>query len=210
MRYVFSIIFSCIVLLPTYALADIFPIMIRSAYLDSRTVQWGKEVRWIFTGVSEFRVDVTQEGTEDPVVLLEYDQNGRLQRVEKHIRRGNSPVQIVERPQSPIVLSKGFPVPYDYLAPYDDRLKEAVIKRRAGGLTFSYRVTREIRQISLDEAVAQNMVEGEMARDLIGKALRLITIRKGGALLVRQLWPDGASWWVYEETPVRRSWRGTI
>jgi hypothetical protein len=27
-----------------------------------------------------------------------------------------------------------------------------------------------------------------------------------GQRVVRQLWPSDGSWWLYEETPVRRSW----
>jgi hypothetical protein len=27
-----------------------------------------------------------------------------------------------------------------------------------------------------------------------------------GRLVVRQLWPAGGAWWIYEETPLRRSW----
>jgi hypothetical protein len=27
-----------------------------------------------------------------------------------------------------------------------------------------------------------------------------------GRLVVRQLWPAAGAWWLYEETPLRRSW----
>jgi hypothetical protein len=27
-----------------------------------------------------------------------------------------------------------------------------------------------------------------------------------GRPVVKQLWPAGGSWWLYEETPLRRSW----
>ena len=207
MKYILSLVFSCIVLFSTYTRADIFPITIRSVYLDARTGQWGKDVRWNFTEMSNGRVQVAQEGTRDPVVFLEYDQSRRLTSVEKQIGLGHKKVRVPGTPLGPIVLSEGFPVPYDDLATYDDSIEEMVIKKRAGGVIFSYRVIREIRSISLNQAMTQNMVDEKMARDLSGKALRLITVQKGGAFLVRQLWPDGASWWVYEETPVRKSWR---
>ena len=206
MKSLTCLIFSCIVLLPTYASTAVFPITICSVYLDSRTGQWGKKVRWAFTEISEGGVQVTREGSEDPVVLLEYDQGGRLQRVEKRIGWGDKKLRVIEIALAPIVLSEGFPVPYDNLAPHDDTITEAVIRKQAGGVTFSYKVTREIRDISLDEAMAENMVDEQMPGNLTGKGLRLITVRKGDSLLVRQLWPGGALWWVYEETPLRRSW----
>ena len=207
MKSLISLIFSCIVLFPTYASTGVFPITISSVYLDSRTGQWASEVRWAFTEISEGEVRVTREGSEDPVVLLEYDQGGRLQRVEKRIGPGDKKIRVIEIPLAPIVLSEGFPVPYDDLAPHDDTIKDAVIKKQAGGATFSYKVRRETRDISLNEAMAENMVNEEMAGNLTGKGLRLITVWKGEELLVRQLWPEGDSWWVYEETPLRKSWR---
>lgn len=207
MKSLISLIFSCILLFPAYASTGVFPLTIRSVYPDSRTGELKSEVNWAFTEISEGEVRVTREGLEDPVVLLEYDQDGRLKRVEKRIGRGDKKIRVIEIPSCPIVLSEGFPIPYDVLSPHDDTIREAVIKKQAGGMTFSFRVTRETREISLNEAMSENMVNEEMARDLSGKALRLITVRKGEEFLVRQLWPDGASWWVYEETPVRKSWR---
>ena len=206
MKYLLCLIFSCIVLFPTGAFTGVFPITICSVYLDPRTGQWGSEVRWAFTEISGGEVRVTQEGSEAPVVLLEYDQSGPLQRVEKWIGLGDKKIRVIESRLSPIVLSEGFPVPYDDLAPHDDTIKEAVIKKQAGGVTFSYKAARETRDISVNEAMTENIIDEQMAGKLTGKALRLVIVRKGDALLVRQLWPEGALWWVYEETPIRKSW----
>jgi hypothetical protein len=207
MKCLLCLIFSCIVLFPICASTGLFPITICSVYLDSRTGQWGSEVRWAFTEISRGKVQVTQEGSEDPVVLLKYDQSGRLQRVEKRIGLGDKKIPVIETPSGPLVLSEGFPVPFDHLAPHDDSIRQAVIKKKAGGATFSFQVARDVLEITLDAAMAENMIDEQMARSLAGKGLKLITVRKGEELLVRQLWPEGASWWVYEETPIRKSWR---
>ena len=150
---------------------------------------------------------MSREGSNEPVIVLTYDPRGRLKQVEKRILRGNRFVEIEEHPQGPIVLSEGFPVPFDELSPLDESLNHVNIARKAGGLTFSYRVTREITGISPSDAVSSGMVDQAIATTIGEQNLRLITIRKAGALVVRQLWADGDVFWLYEETPVRRSWR---
>ena len=207
MKYLFFLIFSCIVLLPASGPAEVFPISVRSVYLNPRTGQWGKEVTWTFTRIGQDLAQVTPGKTQYPVVLLQYDQSGRLKGVEKLIGRGGRAIRVNEVRSGPIILSEGFPVPYDDLAPHDGEMNEAVIRKQAGGVTFSRTVTREVREIALDMAVAENMVEGQTAQDLSGQVLKLITITKGGELVARQLWAEGALWWVYEETAVRKSWR---
>lgn len=165
---------------------------------------------WIFRQESGSRICVSREGSDEPVIVLTYGPTGRLERVEKRILRGNRFVEIEEHPQGPIVLSEGFPVPFDDLSPFDERLTQANIVKKAGGMTFSYRVTREITGISPCDAVSSGMVDQAIAPTIGVQNLRLITIRKAGALVVRQLWADGDVFWLYEETPVRRSWRVSI
>jgi uncharacterized protein (UPF0248 family) len=144
---------------------------------------------------------VRQDGDEQAMVRLMYRENGTVQRMWKRIR-GN---EVMETPAAAILLSNGYPVPYDTLGAIREGSGEIVIKRRAGGVRFSFKVTREVARISLAEARSQGMVD--QAGVLDAHDLRIITIRKAGRLMVRQLWAAGDSFWLYEETPIRRSWR---
>ena len=211
MRWLSLSVLACLVVFFDHSAAgplpETFPFTIRSAYLESRTGKWNKETQWTFAQSNEGRISVTLEGAKEPIVVLEYGPDGRIQRIEKKIDQTGKRAPVIEIPSGPLVLSEGFPVPFDYLAPHDDSIRQVMIKKKAGGVTFSFKVAREILEITLDEAMAENMIDEQMARSLAGKGLRLITVRKGEELLVRQLWPEGASWWVYEETPIRKSWR---
>lgn len=203
--------FFALIFVPTVFADPSFPIEIRSEYLNSRTQEWGNEVTWVFRQKGGDRISVSRAGSEEPVIVLTYDSSGRLGYIEKRIPRGSRFVAIQEHPQGPIVLSEGFPVPFDDLSPFDDGLKEATIEKKAGTLTFSYRVTREVTRISHGDALSSGMVDPTMAKAMGGKGdLRLVTIRKAGGLVVKQLWAEGDAFWVYEETPVRRSRRVSI
>lgn len=213
MKYFLSlivVILACLFLPSASAQADVFPITIRSVYFDPQTGRWDREVTWVFSRETEGSINVCPEGTERPVVRLEYGRDGSLKLVEKFVRRGDTRKLIVDRPASSIVLSGGFPVPYDELAAHDEGVVEVVIRKRAGGSVFSFKISKVTRKIGLDEAVARNMVGGEQVDNLKGKALKLVTVTKEGRFLVRQLWAEGALWWVYEETAVRKSWREMV
>jgi hypothetical protein len=200
-------ILAGILLFSGAAFADVFPIEVRSQYYDSRTASWGTGVIWKFEQVEEGTVSVTQSGSDERLVLLQYDKNGHLIRIEQLIKTGGRTVRMNKPATGPVVLSDGFPVPYDYLSPHEDGVKEVVTKKMAAGVTFSSKSRRETAVISVEQAVAESMVDGQQARKFFGKDLKLVKVVKGQEVLVRQLWPEGGSWWVYEETPMRRSWR---
>ena len=199
-------VFVLICISPVFA-GSSFSVKVRSEYYNSRTHKWDGPTTWIFHPESPGRISVSREGSDEPVIVLTYDPTGRLKQVEKRILRGNRFVEIKEHPQGPVVLSEGFPVPFDELSPFDESLNHVNIARKAGNLTFSYSVTREITGISPSDAVSAGMVDQTIAATTGVQNLRLITIRKAGALVVRQLWADGDVFYLYEETPVRRSWR---
>lgn len=203
----FTAVFFVLICIPPVFAGSSFPVKVRSEYYNSRTHKWDGATMWIFRQESRGRICVSREGSDEPVIVLTYDPTGRLKQVEKSILRGNRFLEVKEHPQGPIVLSEGFPVPFDDLSPFDESRNHINISRKAGGMTFSYRVTREITGISPCDAVSSGMVDQGIAATIGVQNLRLITIRKAGAFVVRQLWADGDVFWLYEETPVRRSWR---
>lgn len=176
---------------------------VRSLYLDSISNKWEKEITWVFNVKDSTCITVTRGDRAEPDITIRYLPDGLLEEVEDHVSGIHRNRQAKG---DKIVLSWGFPVPYDYLSPFDDSINEAVVKKQAGGVTFSHMVTRDIRNIGIDEALSENMIDPNTANTLCSERLRLITVERNGNLVVRQLWPEGGSWWLYEETPNRKSW----
>jgi uncharacterized protein (UPF0248 family) len=202
MRYMWLFVVLWMVLVTSSIAGPFASVTVRSVYMDTRTGNWGKDVLWQFSWEDRGKtIVVRQDGDEQAMVRLMYRENGTVQRMWKRIR-GN---EVMETPAAAILLSNGYPVPYDTLGAIREGSGEIVIKRRAGGVRFSFKVTREVARISLAEARSQGMVD--QAGVLDAHDLRIITIRKAGRLMVRQLWAAGDSFWLYEETPIRRSWR---
>ncbi|MFH0813667.1 MAG: hypothetical protein V2A69_12645, partial [Pseudomonadota bacterium] len=85
-------------------------------------------------------------------------------------------------------------------------LKKVTIKKKTGGAVFSYQAEREITGVSFAQALQDEMIPEAMKNDVSGKALKLITVKKNDQFTVKQLWAEGIPWWIYEETPYRKSW----
>ena len=105
------------------------------------------------------------------------------------------------------LINPGYPVPSDILPISDGRhIETAHIRQSAGGQVFShtYKITEE--KISSEDASGVGMIR---ETDFISDTLLLFTVfDKDGEIVLKQLWPyEGASWWIYEETAYRRSWR---
>ncbi len=103
-----------------------------------------------------------------------------------------------------LLITPGFPVPCDIL-PVNQKETEKIYKDKfkAGGRIFnkSYRVIRE--NVSLEKAKKNGWLEMNSSES---DKIYMITVtdQKGG-LVVKQLWPEQGNWWIYEETPYRRS-----
>lgn len=104
-----------------------------------------------------------------------------------------------------ILLLPGFPAPCDVLpVGRGDRAGAYEERIEAGGRVFakSYRVS--FAAFSVADAKAMSWIRVEDP----GKAgLIMVTVTaENGRPVVKQLWPADGSWWLYEETPLRRSW----
>jgi hypothetical protein len=104
-----------------------------------------------------------------------------------------------------LLIVQGFPAPCDIL-PIDQNEPDKIYEDRiqAGGRIFlkRYRVFR--RGVNLEEAK-----ENGWLRKAIHEPadLQMITVvDERNHLVVKQLWPTNGSWWIYEESPYRRSW----
>jgi hypothetical protein len=112
-----------------------------------------------------------------------------------------------KRGASGLLLTPGFPAPCDIL-PVGAREEGAVYHENieAGGSVFS----RSWRVSSALFSAADARAKGWIREGAPGPAeLIMVTVSDDkGRLTVRQLWPAAGtgSWWLYEETPLRRSW----
>jgi hypothetical protein len=104
-----------------------------------------------------------------------------------------------------ILLLPGFPAPCDVLpVGRGDGVREYEERIEAGGRVFSkiYRVS--FAAFGVAEAKAAGWIRME-APGNAGLIMVTVTDEKGRPV-VKQLWPADGSWWLYEETPLRRSW----
>jgi hypothetical protein len=104
-----------------------------------------------------------------------------------------------------ILLLPGFPAPCDVL-PVGTKDSSAVYteKTEAGGRVFSKTYRVAVEAVSDDAAKAMGYLRAEVP----GRAglVMVSVIDEAGRPVVKQLWPADGAWWLYEETPVRRSW----
>jgi len=105
-----------------------------------------------------------------------------------------------------LLLAPGFPAPCDVLpVGENDEGRVYQEKREAGGRVFirSYRVTSA--PFRLAEANEKGWIKAETKG--ISELILVTVTDEKGQVAARQLWAPGGSWWLYEETPLRRSWR---
>jgi hypothetical protein len=106
-----------------------------------------------------------------------------------------------------LLLVPGFPAPCDIL-PVGETPEGRVYqeKSEAGGRVFIRTYRLLMQASSVGEARAGGWIRAE-AENRVTSALSMVTVTdEKGRLVVRQLWPAGGAWWIYEETPLRRSW----
>jgi hypothetical protein len=199
---------------------DVAPVVtVSTLYWDPALNTWGNEVEWNFTpsGISVKGSGSTliakKRGEDAPTIVLTYGANGELIGSDRFPVQDGQHKKITEVYSGKVILSEGFPVPYDYLSPYNTTLKKLIVKRTSGGMVFSYEAKREVVEISSAQALHDGMIADEV-RDLIsGRRLRVISVTKTSkddATMVKQLWGEGIPWWIYEETPYRKSWLRTL
>jgi hypothetical protein len=103
-----------------------------------------------------------------------------------------------------ILLLPGFPAPCDVLpigqgdrgGTYGERIE-------AGGRVFARRYRVSVSAVNAADAKTMGLIRVENPGT---SGLIMVTVTDEKGPVVRQLWPADGSWWLYEETPLRRSW----
>jgi hypothetical protein len=110
-----------------------------------------------------------------------------------------------KRSSTGLLIIPGFPAPCDIL-PVEGAGEGRVYQEKSevGGSVFSRSYRVDFAQYSFAEAQAQGWIKGAAP---VSTGLVMVTVTDArGRLTVRQLWSAAGSWWLYEETPLRRSW----
>jgi len=116
--------------------------------------------------------------------------------------------KLAETSTNGLLLIPGFPAPVDILPVSQSADGDTTIAqhRTRGGRLFVRQYTLHAETVSATEALEHGWLRAPVPNTMI---LRLFTVHAGGRdnFEVRQLWPVTGDWWLYEETPTRRSWR---
>lgn len=106
-----------------------------------------------------------------------------------------------------IFLQPGFPLPVDILpvAKQPEAKKIYAIQTNSGGRAFKASYTVEKTEINIDTVRKNDWLKMNIPSDA---ALQLFTVTDAKQQVISiQLWPEQGEWWLYEETPFRKSWR---
>lgn len=111
---------------------------------------------------------------------------------------------VTRKGENGLLVMPGFPVPSEVLPVGQEEPEK----------TYSVESTAEGRVFLQEYTVRWETVETEIAesegwlRVAALESLRMIRLEDAdGQLVTRQLWAEDGTWWLYEETPFRRSWR---
>lgn len=123
-----------------------------------------------------------------------------------HIQKKNSPRG--ESINGVIYLADGYPVPIDILPVNQEAaVQKYNMEQQGGNRVFLTPYTVSITPISVAAAVEKGWVNAQDFQ-AVEVSFHLVSAKKAsGKIAARQLWPEDGEWWVYEETPFRRSWR---
>jgi hypothetical protein len=110
-----------------------------------------------------------------------------------------------------LLIVSGAPIPCDVLPVVKLFSTDAPVlyevRQEAGGRTFVERIQVSRVAVTYEEAKNHGWVKiPEIDVKTAFYLIKAVNLRTG-ELMVQQLWADGHSWWMYEETPYRRSWQ---
>jgi len=103
-----------------------------------------------------------------------------------------------------MMIVPGFPAPCDILpVAQKEPVKTYKDSTQAGGRVFvkKYRILRE--DVSSEEAKKNGWLEKNIPEP--AGFIMMTAVDEQEHLVVKQLWPVNGTWWIYEETPYRRS-----
>ncbi len=182
-------------------------LLVRSEYYNSARDIWHNTIHWNFHVEANGKMSVFKQGDESPLVVVHYDSSGKSFTLQKNLQQGRRTVNLTEDVAGIVLLSAGFPVPYDFLAA-GNKAESLIttVRTTNGGVTFSSEISRSFVSVTYEEAVLAGMIDDSLLAEAPLQDLKLISVYRSGKLQVKQLWRQSDIFWLYEETSLRRSW----
>jgi hypothetical protein len=203
--WIATVLLTPIIAMPLQAQGPLNTLVIHSQYRNPYNQQWNQEIVWNFRPRKTNQYAIFQNDQTQPMMLLSYSLTGHLVGI-TDLSAGISSHSGIAK-EGTITLSWGFPIPFDDLDEGGLEETTATVHKQIGETRFAYQITKETASITQEEAAAEGMLKFRSpSADGPVKSLKLIVVRQNKTILIRQLWETGSHWWLYEETPERRSW----
>jgi len=137
-----------------------------------------------------------------PICLLNIDGGGAIKEIEFKTKEDERGKTI----KNGLLIVPDFPVPCDIIPVLQSDSDEIYEDRaEAGGRIFVRRYSISYSRIDLQEAREKDWLRTDLPEP---PGLNMITVVDDkGREVVRQIWPVDGTWWIYEETSMRKSWR---
>lgn len=189
-----------------FTLPEADHLIIASEYVDSNAVDSVFKKNWHVTlqkhGEHVHRLTYfVSTNLDRPLCEIKMDRTDN----ELHIRWSDARSRNTLQDSNGLLLVLDFPAPCNLL-PINQSVskKKYTIHREAGGRTFvqQYHVTR--RTVDYEVALENGWITKQTLRS--SQLIMLAVSDEYDRIVVKQLWPAQGGWWLYEETPNRRSW----
>jgi hypothetical protein len=168
----------------------------------AQTQVWKIVPETLADGAMLLQFFLASAGSETAVCELEFSGAGR----DGEVRWRGIGKETEKTCQNNFLLVPGFPAPCDVLPvnnPGDGYVYQD--RNEAGGSVFIRKYQVTLQSVTPSEARANGWLD-ENTPDFSGLVM-VTAVDQRGETAVRQLWPINGSWWIYEETPQRRSRR---
>ncbi|GEM_PF-5192344 len=177
-------------------------VSLRSVYLSPDASGWGQEQVWRLDLTDPANVQVYSSAQTTPVMLLRYTADQRLRAVTVYGDTMHSRKLVCS--DNAVALSHGYPVPYDDLGHHGCGVEKKVTDRRSvAGLVIAASYT----MVTAPAPDAEEYVSDEIKGKVDLADVYWINLQDDtGTTVLRQLWSPQLGWWLYEQTPQRRSW----
>ena len=200
---------TCFLLSPLFAQLLLSPasaatVRIHSVYRDAIANASAKELLWQVESEGQESF-VRIEGDQQARLLLVYDHQGRLTKVEDLEQGIHNVSQGVAADR--VLLSHGYPFPYDDIIS-DRNGPQQVFERKIIATTiFTRHYDRDVVPVLRTNVLAAGYVSPEIADQLKAEGFYWVILSRDGKVEEKQLWNSELNGWVYEEDSGRRSWR---
>jgi hypothetical protein len=137
-----------------------------------------------------------------PICRLKIARDGLIKEIDFEAMEGGRGKTV----KTGLLIITDFPVPCD-MVPVSQSDAQEVYKDRteAGGRVFVRKYNVSYRRVDLQEARENGWLRPDLSES---SSLNMVTVSDNkGHEVVKQLWPVDGTWWIYEETSLRKSWR---